>query len=205
VAAATQSHRTSLAVWDVPSTAVAGGRFTIKAGGKSSADCDLRGCRIEVRDAAGAVIGEGRLGETPWPDTRALYWTELSLPAPKTEGFATLSVRLQAKGIEPPHADAVSQFRLAIVRAPDHTLTVRIVEEAGMPIEGADIRLGPYRATTGRSGLATLRVCKGGYDLHIWKVGYEAPPRSLDIGADSLVEVAAVTMPEENADRAWKM
>ena len=67
----TESHRISLAVWDIPPTVVAGERFTIKAGAKSSAGCHLGGRRIEACDAAGAVIASGKLSAAPWPGTRS--------------------------------------------------------------------------------------------------------------------------------------
>ena len=52
-------HGTSLAVWAVPPAVAAGARFTIKAGAKSSGGCDLAGTRIEICDAAGAVLASG--------------------------------------------------------------------------------------------------------------------------------------------------
>ena len=82
MAEATQSHCTSLAVWDVPSTVIAGEQFTIRAGAKSSAASNLQGQRIAVRTISGAVVSSAALGSARWPDTEALYWTELSLPAP---------------------------------------------------------------------------------------------------------------------------
>jgi hypothetical protein len=47
-------------------------------------------------------------------------------------------------------------------------------------------------------------VCKGRYQLHIWKVGYYAAPQAVDVDGDMLIEIAAVIVPEENVDRAWK-
>jgi hypothetical protein len=147
------SSAASLAVWDIPAPAVVGEQFAVKVGAKSPAGDDLRGHRVEVRDAGGGVIGEGRLGETPWAGTEALYWAEVSLPAPADEGIATLSARCHG---------AEAQFSIAVARAADHTLTVKVVaKETAAPIADAELRLGVYRATTDRDGLATLRVCKG--------------------------------------------
>jgi len=200
-----QPASTSLAVWDIASPAVAGERFTIKAGVKSSAGADLRGSRITVCDASGAPIGEGRLGNAPWPDTEALYWTELSLPAPAAEGIATLSVRFDADDVTPPHTGAAAQFSLAVTRAPEHTLTVKVrVQETARPLAGTEVRLGTHRATTDDSGSATLRIPKGAYELRVWKVGHDAPPHALDIRADTSIQIEAVIVPEENVDRAWK-
>jgi hypothetical protein len=68
----------------------------------------------------------------------------------------------------------------------------------------AYLRLGSYRAATGEAGSATLRVCKGRYQLHTWKVGYDAAPQAVHVDGDMFIEVAAVIVPEENVDRAWK-
>jgi hypothetical protein len=47
-------------------------------------------------------------------------------------------------------------------------------------------------------------VCKGRYQLHTWKVGYDAAPQAVHVDGDMFIEVAAVVVPEENVDRAWK-
>ena len=47
-----------------------------------------------------------------------------------------------------------------------------------------ELRLGAYRAMTGQAGLAQIRMPKGTYELHVWKVGYEAPPRTVEIDDD---------------------
>jgi hypothetical protein len=203
VASETQLHRASLAVWDVPSTVVAGERFTIKAGAKSSAEQSLHGRRIEARDAVSTVVASGELGSTPWPDTRALYWTELSLQAPAQHGVAWLSLHLATDGIT--HGAAAARFCVAVVPPPEHAVTIRVVEqETAAPIEAMDVRLGVHRATTSASGQAEVRLAKGRYNLRIWKVGYDAAPRPIDVDGDISVEVAAVIVPEENADRAWR-
>jgi len=202
---AKQSATASIAVWNVPPTAVAGERFTVKVGVKSSAACDLRGRSVVVRNVAEAVVGEGRLGDAPWPGTAALYWTELPLPAPAAEGVATLTVHFSASALQPPHADASATFSFVVVRAPVYTLTVKVLEkDSARPLAGAHLRVGAYRATTNEAGSAALRVCKGNYQLHIWKAGYEAPVTAVNVGSDTAIEVEAVIVPEENVDRAWK-
>jgi hypothetical protein len=200
-----QTAATSLAVWEIPATAVAGERFAVKIGVKSSAGSDLRGHSVQVRNAAGDAIGEGRLGDAPRPSTDALYWTELSMPAPAVEGIAAMKAHFSAAGLQPPHTDASAQFSLTVVKAPEHTVTIKVVEtESAKPLADAYLRLGSYRAATGEAGSATLRVCKGRYQLHTWKVGYDAAPQAVHVDGDMFIEVAAVVVPEENVDRAWK-
>ncbi len=202
---------TSLAVWDVPSPVVAGTRFTIKAGAKSAADCALAGRAIEVCDAGGAVVARGTLGDAPLPGTGALYWAALELTAPAKEGVATWTVRFAADGLDLPHEGATAAFSTAVVPPPEHRLTVKVIEQAtAAPLAEVALRLieprlGAYRGTTGAGGLAEIALPKGRYELHVWKAGYDAPPRPVEIGADAFVEVAAVVVPEEDPDARWKM
>ncbi len=88
VAVRTLPLETSLAVWAIPSPVVTGQPFTIKVGAKSAAGCKLTGGRIAVRDEAGAVLASDVLGDTPWPGTSALYWSELTLVAPAEAGVS---------------------------------------------------------------------------------------------------------------------
>jgi hypothetical protein len=200
----TVAQGTSLAVWDIPSPVVMGSRFAIKAGAKSAADCELKDTSIEVCDANGAVVARGRLGETPWPGTTALYWTTAELTAPATEGLSAWSVRFAAAELELPHDGSAAEFRVAVVRPPEHRLTVKVVEkDSKVPIGDVQIRLGAYGAATGPSGTAEIMMPKGVHELHVWKAGYEAPARPVEIKDDIAVEVEATVVPEDDPDAAW--
>jgi hypothetical protein len=197
---------TSLAVWDVPSPVVAGTRFVIKAGAKSAANATLAGCVIEVCDEAGNVAASGVLSDAPLPDTGALYWADIHLQAPRTEGMATWSARFEASELNLPHDSATTSFSVAVVRPPEHVLSVRVIEQAtAEPIPDVELRLGAYRGTTGASGLAEIALPKGRYELRLWKVGFEAPPRPVEIGADEFIEIVALVVPEEDPDARWRM
>jgi hypothetical protein len=199
-------HETSLAVWAIPSPVVTGRPFAIKVGAKSSAGCNLAAAHIAVCDAAGAVLASGVLGDTPWPGTSALYWTELALIAPAEAGMFLWSVKFAAGDLALAHQGSSSRFSIAIVDPPEHRLTVKVVEQdAASPVADAQVRLGVYRAATGSSGFAELMVPKGTYDLNVWKSGYEAPKTTVTIDADLAVEVAVAPLPEENPDAVWQM
>lgn len=201
-----QAHATSLAVWDIPSPVVVGQPLAIKVGAKSTSGCTLEGKPIEICDDAGAVIARGALGGTPWPGTSALYWTEVTLPAPAAEGMVAWSARFAGAELDLPHEGTSSGFSFAAVRAPECTLSVKVVEkEKSRPIEGVEVLAGPFRAATGAAGLAALRLPKGTYELAIWKVGYEAEPRTLTVDADLAVEIAATILPEDDPDALWQM
>jgi len=206
VSVRTRPHETSLAVWSIPSPVVTGQPFTIKVGAKSAAECKLMDMRIAVCDEAGAVLASDVLGEKPWPGTSALYWSELTLVAPAEAGMFSWSVRFDATDLALPHHGASSRFSIAIVRPPEHRLTVKVVEQkTATPIENAQVRLGAYRVATGASGFAELMLPKGCYDLDVWKSGYEAPTTTIAIDADLAVEVVIAAVPEENPVAAWLM
>lgn len=197
-------HEITLAVWGMPDAVPAGERFAVKVGAKSSAGCVLCGGRVEVRDAAGAVVTSGRLGESPWPGTDALYWADVTLPAPAAPGRLALSAQFDASEIDPPHRGASSPFSVTIVERPEHTLTVMVIARGdGTPIEDVQIRLGSHRAITDASGRAEVKMSNGRYQLQLWKAGYEAPATAVDVAGDAFVEVAIVAMPEEDPDAHW--
>src|SRR5262249_37266001 len=128
------------------------------------------------------------------------------LTAPSEAGPSTWSVRFAAKDLALPHDGSVAEFNVAIVAPPEHRLTVKVIEkESRAPIDEVQVRLGAYRAATDLSGLAHVMMPKGAFDLHIWKAGYEAPPRTVEIADDVSVEVEATIVPEEDPDAAWTM
>jgi Carboxypeptidase regulatory-like domain len=202
----TLPHATSLAVWAVPSPVVMGERFRIKVGAKSAAGCGLGGTKILISDESGAVIAQASLQDTPWPGTSALYWAEVEVPAPDREGMFWCAANFAAADTETPHERSSSKFSVAIVRPPEHRLTVEVFErDTGAPIEDAQVRLGAYRAATDPSGRAEVAMPKGTYDLTVWKVGYEAPVQTVDVREDVSVQIEAVIVPPENPDAAWLM
>jgi hypothetical protein len=193
-------HETSLAVWDIP-TPAAGERFRVKIGAKSSAGCALGGRRIEVLDGD-AVVASGVLGGEPWPETSALFWAEVEMPARQTPGPVALSVRFDAAGLDEPHQGASSPFHVTVVARPDHILTVTVVC-GGIPVEDALVRLGPYRAATDASGRAAIKLAKGRYELHVWKTEYDTDPVPLVVDADASIEVEARALPPDDPDAVW--
>jgi len=206
VAIRTRPHETSLAVWAIPSPVVTGQSFVIKAGAKSTADCELAGCRIEVLDDTGTTIATGDLGSAPWPGTAALYWTELQVSAPHKAGMFSWSVRFDPAGLALPHEGATSHFSIAIVDPPEHRLTVKVIErDTAAPVADAQVRLGAYRCSTDPSGTAEIMLPKGAYDLNVWRAGYEAPTSAVTIAADVTVEVQVAAIPGDDPDSVWQM
>jgi hypothetical protein len=193
----TRPHQSSLAVWAVPSPVQIESRFNITVGAKSSGTCALGGARIEIRDDAGAVVGEGILGDTPWPGSDALYFTEIVLAAPSREGLQRWSAAF-ATDLELPHSGSSAEFGFTAVKPPEHRVAVTVTEsDVATPVEKTQVALGPYRAATDRTGMAHIEVPTGTYDLAVWKSGYEAARRTIEITANVGVHFELIRLPKE--------
>ncbi|MBM3528179.1 MAG: hypothetical protein FJX62_08810 [Alphaproteobacteria bacterium] len=194
-----EDNNISLAVWDVPMPVVAGERFQIKAGAKAASGGTLAGQRIEAIDARGAVVASGTLGDKPWAGTEALCWTVIDVPAPAAPGLAEYSVRL------PSGQDAsAARFSVAAAAKPEHTLTVTITErDTAQPLGGVEIRLDAFRGRTDRAGRAEIRICKGDYQLHLWRSAHTAEPRAVVIAGDTSLALTMLHVPEDHPDARW--
>jgi len=186
----TRPHRTSLAVWAVPSPVPIGGRFSVTVGAKSSGTCDLQGAKVEISDEAGVTVGHGTLGHTPWPGTSGLYWAEIGLTAPLGEGTFSWSAAFPEQELKLPHDGSSAAFGFAAVRRPEHRLTVKVTEgEATAPLADVHVALGPYRAATDAAGMANLEIPTGHFTLAVWKSGFEAAPQTVEIAGDVSLRV----------------
>ncbi|HEY7443101.1 MAG TPA: carboxypeptidase-like regulatory domain-containing protein [Vicinamibacterales bacterium] len=201
MASTTRPHTTSIAVWEVPSPVVTGRSFRVKVGVKCSEQCRLAGERIEVCDEGGRQIGEGRLGEVPWPRTSGLYVADVALDAPVREGILAWSARFMGVAAGSPHEEASAVFSLRTARPPEHRLSVRVTDKAtDAPLEAVEVRLGVYRASTDAQGLACLEVPGGIYNLDAWKAGYEALSRTVQANKDLTIRIEAWPSPEKDPD-----
>jgi hypothetical protein len=194
----TRPHRTSLAVWAVPSPVRMADRFTVTVGAKSSGACVLARARIDIRDDTDAPVGNGILGDMPWPGTDALYWTEIALAGPSREGPQCWSVAFAATDLELPHLSSSAEFGFTAVKPPEHRVAVTVTEsDVAMPVEETQIALGPYRTATDKTGTAHIEVPSGTYDLAVWKSGFEAASRTVEIAADVSVQFELIRLPKE--------
>jgi hypothetical protein len=179
----------SLAVWDVPMPVVAGERFAIKAGAKAALGL------VEVCDSDGMVVASAALGETPWPGTEALHWVALDVPAPSKAAVAKYTVRCGA---------AETWFSVVATAKSDCTLAVQVTErDSKAALDGVEIRLGPFQARTDKAGRAELRVCKGEYQLQLWRTAHISSPQPVKVDADASIALTMVHVPEEHPDARW--
>jgi hypothetical protein len=198
VVSQTRPHRTSLAVWAIPSPVLIAERFTITVGAKSAGGCALGGAKVEILDYTGAMIGDGVLGDTPWPGTDALYWTQITLAAPPRDGMYSWRAAFAGTECKVPHDGSSGAFSFAAVRRPEHRLTVKVIESGtAAPMENVHVALGPFRAATDGAGLAHIETPGGTFDLAVWKPGFAAAPIPVEIAADTSVQVEMACLPEE--------
>jgi hypothetical protein len=198
VSSQTRPHQTSLAVWSVPSPVRMAHRFAVTIGAKSAGACALGGAKIEIRDETGAPQGQGILGDTPWPGTDALYWTEIALAGPSREGLQCWNVAFAATDLQLPHLPSSAEFTFTAVKPPEHRVAVAVTESnAASPVEETQIALGPFRTATDKAGMAHIEVPGGTYDLAAWKSGFEPACRTVEIGADVSVRLELIRRPKE--------
>lgn len=200
----TLAHDTSLAVWSVPSPIVIEHPFRIQVGATCSSGCNLSGKEIQILDETGARVAHATLGDTPWDGTRALYWTDVDLVAPATEGPTMRSVAFAPAELRLPHGGTSARFGFETVKAPRYSVAVKVVEkDAGTPVEDAQVRLGVYFAYSDSTGVARVAMPQGTYSLDVLKTGFEAPSQVLDVCDDVTVDVEVVAIPAENPDAYW--
>jgi hypothetical protein len=167
---------------------VAGETFAIKVGVTGTP-----ALKVEVSDAAGKVVASGRLGSEPFGGTAVLYWTTLDIPSPVKPGLADFTVRA---------GQALSRFTVAATPKPEHTLRIAITDSK-MPLGGVEVRLGPFHARSDSSGRAQVRICKGEYQLQLWRSAHIAPPRPIRIEGDTAIALTMRHVPEEHPDARW--
>ena len=161
-------HSTSVVVWDVPSTIECGERFSVKLGVKCSSECRPDAWTVEVRDHDGKKQATPTLSGEPWPGTAALYYTEVDLSAPDTEGLYAWEAMAPGDGLDIPHAECTARFDVRVVPTPECLLTVVAIDmESQTPVKGAKVVVHPYRTFTDERGVAEVRVPQGEYRLFV--------------------------------------
>jgi len=206
VATTVRPHKTSVAVWDLPTPIVIGEGFSAKIGIKCAVGCRLTGKLMEVLDEAGTRVGEGNLGEEPWPGTQALYWAEVLLEAPPGEGSFTWSAGPVADDLGSSHLEASAVVGFRTVGAPEHTVEVEVVrDDTGDPIDKVELRMGIYRASTDERGMARFELPSGEFKLVASKVGFATDPETVEVIGDLEVTIEARYVPETDPDdeRIW--
>ena len=178
-------HSTRVVVWDAPSTIECGEKFSVKLGVKCSSECRPDGWRVEVRDHDGNKQATPTLSGEPWPGTAALYYTEVDLSAPDTEGLYAWEAKALVDGLDIPHTECIAPFSVRVVPTPECLLTVVAIDlESQTPVEGAKVVVHPYKAFTDERGVAKVRVPEGEFRLFVSGKKYFPFRRDCDIKTD---------------------
>ena len=186
-------HSISMAVWDIPLTAIEGEPFTVKLGARCSANCSLAGNRITVVDTDDNELGSGVLNTDLWRDTQGLYWTEIELIAPSESGVYTPRALYQSindtretssdeaqatqsdTAIDAPvtndapiHHATNTSFTFRVTPAPDSIVTIEVVDkETQTPIINQPVMLHPYHAKSDEAGKVRFEVPGSEYKLYV--------------------------------------
>lgn len=197
---AVKAHIAKLSVWDLPPAITIGERFTLKAGIKCSAGCNLAGSELGIFDADGTQLGTGTLRDDVWPGTSALYFADMDVTAPVTVGDHTWEVRVPASHSGVPHASGAHAFTVKAVNVADCEVTIEAFDaEKQRPISGARIVMHPYRAVTGADGTAKIRLVKGTYKLLVGATRYFATAQTVDVTEDVTLRTELAFEPAEDS------
>ena len=192
----TVPHACSLTAWGAPSPATAGGALPVYVGLRCDHACRLTGARVALLDDAGMQVGDGVLGEAPWPGTEALYWTVVEARAPAAEGVHAWTAVLSDAATELPHAAPPAAFGFRTGKPCEHRAAVRVVDAEGRePVAGVEVRVGPYTAATDADGVAVVAVPQGAFEVTIRKDGLDARPRSVAVDGDLQIDIVARVVP----------
>jgi hypothetical protein len=162
-----KAHDVHLNAWDIPSAIGAGEAFSFHVGLRCSCGCNLANRDFVVRDQEGTVVASGRLGEAIWPGTSALYFAEVRAVAPADISLHPWMVESAGWNSGIAHSPGSLGIDVRTVAAPDHEITIEVVDrESGAPLEGVNLIMHPYRATTDRNGMARMKVAADHYMLH---------------------------------------
>ena len=157
-----RAHSLSLTLWDVPLAVERGARFSLRAGLRCSAGCDMSGQRIVFLSEDGGTIVSAKTREMPKEGTEAVYWAEIDFEAPSIDGKAAWEVTGTADGLLHCHTEARAQMAINVVSPAEHKISVSVIDaETSAPIARAKVVAHPFQTFTDAGGRAELRLPSG--------------------------------------------
>jgi hypothetical protein len=197
---AVETHLRRIVVWDTPPAVECGRRFSIKLGIKCAAECRADGWMLEVHDHDGNLRATTALADEPWPGTAALYYTQVELIAPDSEGLYAWQTVAPATAREAEHIETSASFNIRAVPPPEYRLTVvATTKQTQAPIKGAKVVVHPYRTVTDEHGIAHLSLPRGTYRLFVSGGGHLPFRSDGEVTADMTIvaELASDTGPSD--------
>ena len=177
VEATVMARRPGVSVWGLPDAVEPGAEVRFRIGIKCPFGGDSAGWPFELRDAAGATLAEGRLGQAPWPGTEGLCHAEVALTAPAQPGrhrWQVVALPPAAEADEGPAAPAPlhapSALPVTLHVTEPAALRLRIVAvdaTTGAPVAGARVTAHPRRTRTDAEGGAELALPRGHHVLFV--------------------------------------
>jgi hypothetical protein len=198
------AHRISVRVWELPDVVEAGSPVSFRVGVKCVAGCCSSGWSFAVRDAAGAIVAEGAVGDTPWRGTEGMFHAEIRAKAPAETGVTRWTVTAAAPEGDTPHVSAPVEVRLRTGPAADATLRVEVVDaRTGAPVPRATVLAHPYRTRSDAGGVAVLRLPKGSYPLVVSGGKYFALETRVEVTGEGTVRAEMIEDREFSVEDAW--
>lgn len=203
-APAEDPHPLRIVVWDTPPAVERGKPFTVKVGMTCPAGYRHSGRVVEIRDEDGERRATATVGDEPWPDTDALYHTEVALAAPDAEGLHTWEAAALPNDRALDHNGATARFGVRVVGTPECAVTVVASDaESGDPVEGARVVVHPYRTVTDENGVAILQVPAGEYRLFVSGKGYIPFRFDGEVKSDTTIQAGLVQDVELSDADIW--
>ncbi len=203
-----KSHTSRIVVWGIPSAIGVGEKFSLKVGIKCSSGCRLTGREFGIYDHEGAQVATGALGGDHWPGSTAMYFGEVELEAPDTEGLHRWQAKAPAAAVEVPgsevaipHEERSTAFGVTFVPPPECLVRIEAVDkDKQTPLKGARVVLHPYRAVTDDRGVAEVRVPKGQYKLLVSRSKYRAIGVPVEVAGDMATTAELDLEPEDDLE-----
>jgi len=146
--------------------------------------------------------GAGTLGDAPWSAAGALYWAEVDLEAPATEGSYDWNVKLPKPDLELAHEGSAYPFAFVTASPPDHVVTVEVIDkDSKTPLSKAFVTLHssggfPYRNRTDDAGVARVSVPKGEYRVYVLKEDCKDSQTTAAIASDVTIKAELLFAPD---------
>jgi len=171
VEATVRARRPGVTVWGLPDAVEPGAEVRFRIGIKCPFGGDSAGWPFVLRDAAGATLAEGRLGDTPWPGTEGLCHAEVALAAPARPGrhrWQVVALPPEAEGPASLHAPGALPVTLHVTEPAALRLRILAVDATtGAPVAGARVTAHPRRTRTDAEGRAELALPRGRHVLFV--------------------------------------
>ena len=197
-------HKTGLLVWGAPAAIAVGSEFSVKLGLKCTAGCSMAGRKVEIVDAQGKLVASARMRRATLPGSSGLHQAEVTLRAPAEISRQVWEARFKGDRRALPHTPGAANFGLNFVAAPEHRVTVAVLDAATRaPIRGASVVMHPFRATTGDDGIATLMVCAGDYAIKVSAARHDPVSLTATIAQDHAATAELSPEQEEDPDAMY--